>query len=223
MKKLSSFLALIAVASATAVAGSAHAQAMFSDPKPYIGGGLGHVDANPNSGDYSDQRLGATTSTNTDKSTGWKAYGGVQLNPNWGLEFGYANLGKYSNSYSLPATASSGNSTNKLSAWTFAGTGTYPINQAFSLRAKAGIALLRSEYSFSGSGPGYLAGDNGSDRSTNLLLGVGAQYNFNKNVSLLVEYEDFGKAGKSTNNLTTPGATGQARPSMLSASVKYTF
>jgi OOP family OmpA-OmpF porin len=221
MKKLLSSLAL--TATAATLAGSAHAQSMYSDPKSYIGGGLGQVDAGPNKGDYSDQRTAATTSTGKDNSTAWKAYGGVQLDKNWGVEFGYARLGKYSNDYSLSGTGSVGSSTNKLSAWTFAGTGTYPINDRFSLRGKAGIALLRSEYSFSGVGPSYLAGDSGTSRSTNLLLGVGGQYNLNKNMSLLVEYENFGKVGKSTNNLTTPGATGEARPSMISASVKYTF
>jgi OOP family OmpA-OmpF porin len=208
---------------ASAFAGAAHAQLIPPDAHAYIGGGLGHVDADPNKGDYSDQTPGAGTNTGTDNSTAWKLYGGLQLDKNWGVEAGYAHLGQFQNSYSLPATGSSAVGTNKLSAWSLAGTGTYPINQAFSLNAKAGVALLRSNYSFSGVGPSYLSGDSGNDHSTNLLLGVGGQYNLNKNVALRLDYENYGKIGQNTNNLTTPGTTGDVKPSMLSASLKYSF
>ncbi len=203
--------------------GRPHAQSLPPDAHFYFGGGLDHVHADPNKGDYADQAPGSTTSTGRDDSTAWKLYGGLQWNKYWGAEAGYANLGQFQNNYSLSATNSSAIGTNKLSAWTLAGTGTYPINDAFSLNAKAGVALLRSNYSFSGAGPSFLSGDNGNDRSTNLLLGVGGQYNLNKNVALRLDYENYGKVGQNSNNLTAVGATGDTRPSMLSASVKYMF
>jgi OOP family OmpA-OmpF porin len=215
-------LCVVSIA-ATAFAGAAHAQSMPADAHAYVGGGLGHVNPDPNKADYSDPTPGASTTTSSDNSTAWKLYGGMQLTPNWGIEAEYAHLGQFQNSYSQPATASSATGTNKLSAWSLAGTGTYPINDAFSLHAKAGLALVRSNYSFSGSGPSYLAGDNGNARSTNLLLGFGGQYNFNKNVALRLDYENYGKVGQNTNNLSTPGATGDTKPSMVSASVQYMF
>ncbi len=208
---------------ATAFAGAAHAQSLPPDSHFYFGGGLGHVHADPNKGDYSDQAPGSTTNTGRDDSTAWKLYGGLQWNKYWGLEAGYANLGQFQNNYSLSTTNSSATGTNRLSAWSLAGTGTYPINDAFSLNAKAGVALLRSNYSFSGTGPSFLSGDNGNDHSTNLLLGVGGQYNLTKNVALRLDYENYGKVGQNTNNLTTPGTTGDTKPSLLSASVKYMF
>jgi len=225
MKKLFSLASIAAtgvLASGLTIA--AHAQSANStDQHWYLGGGLGRTTASPNQGDYADLRAGASTSTGRDNSVTWKAYGGVQFTPNWGLELGYANLGKYQNSYSLPATSSSGTGTNKLSAWSLAGVGTYAVNEVFSLHAKAGLALVRNEYSFSGSGASYAAGDNGSDRSTNLLLGFGAKYTISKNFALRFDYENYGKVGKNTNNLTSLGATGQARPAMLSAGVQYMF
>lgn len=208
---------------ATAFAGAAHAQSLPADAHAYIGGGLGQVNANPNKGDYADLTPGASTNTGSDNSTAWKLYSGLQLDKNWGVEAAYAHLGQFQNSYSQPATNSSAVGTNKLSAWSLAGTGTLPINEAFSLHAKAGIALLRSEYSFSGAGPGYVAGDSGTDRSTNLLLGLGAQYNLTKNLAIRFDYDNYGKVGKSSNNLSALGATGDTKPSMLSANLQYSF
>jgi OOP family OmpA-OmpF porin len=205
---------------ASAFTGAAHAQSAI-DPHWYLGGGLGHVYADPNKADYADLRPGATNSTTQDDSTAWKLYGGLQLTPNWGLELGYADLGQYHNNYSLPA-GDQGQSTNKLSAWSLAGTGTWPINQQFSLHAKAGLALVSSNYTFSGGG-GYPTGDNGSNLSATPTVGVGAMYHINPHVALRVDYDAYGKVGNPTGNLTTTGATGDARPSMVSAGVQYNF
>jgi len=223
MKKALSILSI--AAASMAASGIAHAQSADTANRWYLGGGLGHVNANPNSSDYADQRAGAQTSTGRDNSTAWKAYGGYQFTSIWGAELGYAHLGQFQNSYSLPAQNGSGVGTDKLSAWSLAGTATWPINQDFALRGKLGLARLRTDYSFSGSGAGsgYVTGDNGSLTKTNLMFGLGAQYNLNRNVALRVDYENFGKVGSPTNNLTSPGATGQAKPSMVSASVQYLF
>jgi OOP family OmpA-OmpF porin len=202
--------------------GIAHAQSA-SEPRWYVGGGIGQAFSNSNKGDYTDQQVGASTSFGGDSGNAWKAYGGLQFTPNWGMELAYARLGRYQYNYSLPATASSGQANNKLSAWSLAGVGTWPINDAFSVNAKAGLALVRNEYAFSGTGTSYLASDGGTDRSLNLLLGVGAKYNINKNFAVRFDYENYGKTGKQTNNLTSLGATGVARPALLSAGVQYTF
>jgi len=221
MKKALSVLSI--AAASVASSGIAHAQSASTDNRWYLGGGLGHVNASPNSSDYADQRPGAQTTTGRDNSTAWKAFGGYQFNSIWGAELGYAHLGQFQNSYSLPAQSSSGTGTDKLSVWSLAGTATWPINQQFALRGKLGLARLRSDYTFSGTGSGYVAGDNGSATKTNLMVGLGAQYNINRNVALRFDYENFGKVGAPTNNLGTPGATGQAKPSMVSASVQYLF
>ena len=221
MNKLSSFTFSLAGLTALALSGAAHAQSAI-DPHWYLGAGVGHTNADPNKADYADLRGGAATTTSRDNSTALKVYGGVQLTPHWGLELGYADLGKYQNTYSLPATGSYAQSTNKLSAWSLAGVGTWPVTGAFSLHAKAGLALVSSQYSFSGGGS-YAAGDNGSDLSANPMFGVGAKYDINRNFAIRFDYENYGKVGKSTGNLTTAGATGESRPSMVSASVQYNF
>ena len=223
MHKLFSLPLIAAGIAGVGLAGAARAQSV-SDPRWYIGGALGSADAHANKSDYADAQAGSSTSFSHD-GTPWKLYGGVQLTPNWGVEYGYARLGNYSNTYSLPASGGYGVGSNKLSAWTVAGTGTWPVNNAFSLNAKLGIALLRNEYSFSGSGSGtgYASGDNGSDRTANLLVGFGAKYDVTKEWAIRFDYENYGKVGKSTNNLTTLGATGVAKPSMLSAGVQYSF
>lgn len=228
MKSTSPFnLSILAIAglAASSLLSAAHAQSASSVTSGpwYAGGSLGTTRPSPNAGDYGDQQGGATTNTGTGSGTSWKLYGGYQFTPNWGVELQYADLAKYQNSYSLPATNSWGVGTNKLSAWSLAGTGTWPINDAFSLHAKAGVAFVRNDYSFSGSGPSYLAGDSGSDHSTNLTLGLGAKYKINRNFAIRFDYENFGRVGQVTNNLTIPGRTGEANPSLLSAGVQVNF
>ncbi|HEX4327298.1 MAG TPA: outer membrane beta-barrel protein [Burkholderiales bacterium] len=233
MNKLFPRAALFALQAAGAaglgLSNAAHAQSMtqslaqsLADTRWYLGAGVGHVNASPNVGDYADLRSGASTTIGVDGSTAWKAYGGAQFTPNWGLELDYADLGKYNVTYGLPP-AGNGMSTNKLSAWSLAGVGTWPINQYFSVHALAGLAWLRSEYSFTGDGVSYPAGTGGSARALNPTLGLGADYNINKTFAIRFDYQSFGKVGQQTNNFTNPGATGEARPALTSIGLEAKF
>jgi OOP family OmpA-OmpF porin len=221
MNKLFS-LSLITPACLLAFGGSAQAQS-FSGPQWYTGAALGRAWSNINKGDYTDQQAGSVTSFNTDQGTAWKLYGGYQFTQNWGMELGYTSLGRYNSNYGLASTGSSATGSNRLSAWSLAGVGTLPLSRGFSLAGKAGLALLRNEYTFSGLGSSYLAGDNGTARDVGLLLGVGAKYDINRNLAIRFDYENYGKVGNNTNGLSTTGATGTARPSMVSAGVQYNF
>ena len=226
-KKLFPRAALLAIHAAglagLGLANAAHAQSSLADMHWYLGGGLGHTAARPNVGDYADLRSGASTTIGDDGTTAWKAYGGLQFTPNWGLELGYAHLGKYDVNYALSGTGGNGMSTDKLSAWSLAGVGTWPINEKFSLHALAGLAWLRSEYSFTGNGLGYPFSDSGSSRALNPTLGLGANYNINKNFAIRFDYQSFGKVGQQTNNFTNPGATGEARPALTSIGLEAKF
>jgi OOP family OmpA-OmpF porin len=127
------------------------------------------------------------------RDTAYKAYVGYDFNRNWGMEAAYVDLGKPN--YPLGDA--------RETAWYLAGKGTLPISNQFDLFAKLGATRNKRD----------LFGD--SSR-TDLLAGVGAEYNFNKQVGLRLEYEDFGKFGDD-------GIIGRSRANMWSLSVDYKF
>lgn len=136
MKKL----LMAAALSAAFIAGPASAEA-------YLGAGVG----------------AARTDSN---ETSWKVYGGVQINPTFGLELGYNDLRRYRGS--------------NIESWSLAGTGTLPLNADWSLLGKLGATSNHAHFSDAG-------------RRTDLLLGVGVGYRISKNLGVRLEYEDFGK------------------------------
>jgi OOP family OmpA-OmpF porin len=113
---------------------------------------------------------GAGASKTDSHETSWKLYGGFQFSPNWGIELGYTDLGRY-----LGARAD---------AWSLAGTGTMPLSPNWSLLGKLGVTSNHAR--FAGAG----------EHRTGLLAGIGVGYSLTKNVGVRLEYEDFGKLSK---------------------------
>lgn len=225
--------ASFAAFAALGMAGAAHAQSAASsspstpfslaDTHFYLGAGLGHTTASANVGDYADLRGGALTSVGTDDSTAWKVYGGLQFTPVWGMELGYAGLGKYGVNYALPSTGGTGVGTDKLSAWSLGGTATWPINEHFSVHGLLGLAYVNSDFNFAGNGTSYPGAYSASAHSVNPTLGLGASYYFTPHLGVRFDYQNFGKVGQQTNNLTNPGTTGEARPALTSVGMEYKF
>jgi opacity protein-like surface antigen len=135
MKKL----LMAAVFAASLVAGPASAQI-------YLGAGVGASD------------------TDTSESS-WKLYLGNQVNPTWGIELGYTDLGRYRGS--------------DINSWSLAGTGTLPMVERWSLLGKLGVAFNRPHFA-------------GASDRTGLLVGLGVGYRVSRNLGLRLEYEDFG-------------------------------
>lgn len=121
------------------------------------------------------------------RETSYKLYGGYQFNPIWGLELGYTDLGKYRGA--------------DIESYSLAVTGTMPLNQQWSLLGKLGAAENRPDAAASGN-------------NTDVLIGVGVGYSFNKNVGMRLEYEDFGKLSD---------AGGSSRGKNVGLSLKYNF
>ena len=70
-----------------------------------------------------------------------------------------------------------------------AATGTLPLNAEFSLFAKVGVTQNHTKAKLNLIG--FSASE--SKNKTAALFGIGAAYNFNKNLSAVAEYENFGK------------------------------
>lgn len=176
----------------------------------YVGGGVGTA-----KGTGSGTVGAAQYSANSSRQTSWKIYGGYQFTQNWGIEAQYTDLGRYG--YTLTSGAASATGNASANQWGIAGTGTLPINNDFYLMAKLGVSANRvslSSASVTSGGVTTTVGGNGS--KADLLAGIGAGYNFNKNLGLRVEYENFGKMANITNG-------GSIKGDNFSVSLRYAF
>jgi OOP family OmpA-OmpF porin len=218
---------------AFAVAGAANAQAARAPAQPqagaktpfYIGGGAGWAKLDLNQGDFPTSgtlNLGAAvgtvafSSTRDEDSFGWKAFAGWRFNPYLAVEGGYVGLGRANLQYTIPGFAGSADVKVTDSAWTLAAVGSYPFGQGFSVLGKLGAAFHYTKTDLNVSVPGAAAGATVSDRRTGFLWGVGAGYDFNPNLGVRVEYENFGTAGESEN-------TGRMGTSLVSGSAIVRF
>src|SRR5205823_3618582 len=134
----------------SAPAAFAQARSQAADSAWYAGGSLGQANAKCNvSGGSCDK---------TD--TAWKIFGGYQINRTFGVELGYADLGKVK----LSGGASSLSIETK--SWDLVGVGSFPVANQFSIYGKLGFSRSESKVA------------SAKDNSTNLTFGLGAQYDF---------------------------------------------
>ena len=168
-------LALHAPAHAQTQAGAASAVT-----GPYIGAALGPAFGNreiDDSNSRNDEGLGR----------GAKIYGGYQLNENFGVQAGYVRL------YALNQNTGSGATLVKQAAngqsLYVAGTGRWPLGTSFALTGKLGVSFGK----VTATSPATAATNPLVGNKTSALVGTGAEYMLNRNVSFTVEMESYGK------------------------------
>ena len=124
----------------------------------------------------------------TDKSaTGGKIYGGLAFTPNFGLEAGYATLGKFESAAGSV----------KADGFFVDAVGTLPLGSGFSALGRVGV--------FNGKLDSSLAGD---DRGTSYKVGAGLQYDFDPRLALRGEWERYrfdALGGKSNADMVSVG------------------
>jgi OOP family OmpA-OmpF porin len=138
-----------------------------------------------------------------DTATLFRIAGGYQFAPMWGAEVSYGDYGKAS-----AGTLGSLSVDWQLSGLEVSGTGTFPLGNAFSLIGKLGIAQTKIELTGGGASV--------SATSTKLAYGIGAQYDFTKNISVRAQYEDLGTVGDEN-------TTGTSKVTLLSAGIVLKF
>jgi OmpA-OmpF porin, OOP family len=201
-------------AGALALTATAHA----ADDAGLYGGinlGRSHLDL---SGGNIDSRLagqGVTASSTAEqRDTAWSLVGGYRFNHHWATEASYVDLGRFG--YKSTATApAAGNITGdyRFSGYGLSGVGILPLQSGFSIYAKAGLLLARTEIDASASGG--LPATSASNRSTNGTYGLGVSYDITKSIAARAEWNRYARVGDSN--------TGRSDIDMVSMGLAYKF
>jgi OOP family OmpA-OmpF porin len=121
-----------------------------------------------------------------DKDTAWRIFGGYQFHPNIAVEIGYADLGRAQATVSFGGL--SGTAKVEATAFDAVAVGSWPLNQAFSVYGKLGLYHGEAKLTASGTGAGSSSDkDTGSD----LTFGLGARYDFNRNIGVRAEWQRY--------------------------------
>jgi len=176
MSTIKLFAAAVLVLSGLVAASAAPAQGF------YIGGSVGQSDF-----DDSNVIPDLITSGSVDGSdTGFKIFGGYQFSPYFGLELSWVDLGKASYSGRFGALNVTGG-TLETSGLNFSAVGILPLGSNFALLGKVGFFAWESDASDVTGGLPFSGTEDGSDVS----YGIGASFNFTRNLSLRAEWERF--------------------------------
>jgi OOP family OmpA-OmpF porin len=161
----------------------------------YIGGNVGRAE----------QKFDIEGFNFKEHKTGFKLYGGYDFTQNVGIEGGYVDF------RAAERSGNGGTASSKPRSLYVAATGTLPLNEQFALFGKAGLATTHTKVAVSV--PGFSESD--SRNHTSPMLGLGASFALNKNVSFVAEYENFGKVAKDDGS--------SIKASLVSVGVRYKF
>lgn len=199
-----SFLAALLLG--TAVMG-AHAAGPEPDTAFYAGGAAGRSSFSLSSANSVPVPWGGEKASKA--GTALKLYGGYRLTPNFGLEAGYARLGRVSqwtSAYGV-STLQSGSG----QAVYAAATARLPLGDAFAVNGRLGVAYGRISGGMSGGGNWAPGNQRFSGGSTGLMAGFGAEYRVTQNLAITADYDYFGTLSK------------QVKGGMLTVGVKASF
>ena len=135
---------------------------------------------------------GLTTSSISDRdsSTGYKIFGGYQFNPNFALEGGYFDLGKFGyTATTVPAGTLNGDI--KIRGLNLDAVGTLPLSDKFSVLGRVGMNYANTTGKFAGTGPVNVVNPSPSKRDLNYKVGLGVQYAFTEALAMRAEVERY--------------------------------
>lgn len=185
-------LSVLALASLAAV--SAAPVMAQGAPGWYLGGNLGGTRADFNNNainrDLAGKGFTVNSTTTDNRSNGGKIFGGYQLTPNFAVEGGYFDLGRYSyGSSTTPAGSFNGNS--RISGLNLDLVGMAPLSDQFSVFGRVGAAYAQNRGSFSSNGFVPLNLSNPRRNDTNLKVGLGVQYAITEALAVRAEIERY--------------------------------
>jgi len=116
-----------------------------------------------------------------------KLFVGYNIDKTFAVEGGYTSFGSASRDFSVNGNA--GHIESSAHSFYLAGKGTVPVNEQVSVFGKLGVARNHNSVDATGSA----ADLGGSGNKTALYASVGGEYAINKQISLSLEYEHYGK------------------------------
>ena len=186
---------LIALAAAALMAGVFSPSALAQQASGWYGG----ANAGRTAATIDDARIsntlrasGFTSSAiqNDDRNTGFKVFGGYQLNRNFAVEGGYFDLGKFGyTATTVPQGTLTGDI--KLKGLNLDVVGLLPLSDRFSAFGRVGLNYAQARDTFRGTGAVTVRNPNPSMRDTNLKLGAGLQYAVTDALSVRGEIERY--------------------------------
>ena len=198
MKKLKSSiskrrLAVAAIALFGTVA-SSWVIAQDSTTGPYIGANVGTTRAQFNNDSVNNTLFGqgftVNSRTEDNRDTGYKIFGGYQLNRNFAVEGGYFDLGRFN--YALNTTPlGTFTSDTRVRGLNLDLVGMLPLSEQFSVFGRVGAAYAQSRSNFANTGVSPLVNSPSSRNDTNLKVGIGMQYAFTEALALRAELERY--------------------------------
>jgi OOP family OmpA-OmpF porin len=160
----------------------------------YLGLGAGESKARIDNDRIRQSLLNQGLSTNSlledGRDTGYKAYLGFPVHPNWAVEAGYFDLGRFGfNANTTPIGSLTGS--DRIRGLNLDLVGTLPITERWSLMGRVGAAYAQTDGRFSSTGAVLVTDPSPSRRETHYKYGFGTQYAFTPAVSLRLEAERF--------------------------------
>jgi OmpA-OmpF porin, OOP family len=162
----------------------------------YMGTSVGQSMATIDDARINSTLLGAgfssTSIADRNRDTGYKLFGGYQINPNFAIEGGYFNLGQFGyTATTVPAGSLTGDI--KVQGLNLDLVGTVPVTGRFSLlgRIGANYAEVNGTFSKAGAMQAFNVNPNPNSRETNLKLGLGMEYAVTESLSWRAEVERY--------------------------------
>lgn len=162
---------------------------------------------------------GVTSSRTTSKDetdTGWKLFAGYKFNPNFALEGGYVDLGKFKLDTAITSVSGPGTAHSEIKAtgWNIDAVGIVPLQNNFSVFARLGVIRPEVKLDVTATGPAGTASGSDKDTSSKAKYGLGVQYDFTKTVGLRGEWERY-------HNLGDKDKTGQGDVDLWSVNLVF--
>jgi OmpA-OmpF porin, OOP family len=132
----------------------------------------------------------SATIADDDRDTGYKLFGGYQLNRHFAVEAGYFDLGKFAfKATTIPLGTFGGDI--KVRGVNLDLVGILPLSEKFSAFGRIGVNRAKADDTFSGTGLVRVLKSSASQRATNAKAGLGLQYALNDSLGVRAEVERY--------------------------------
>ena len=172
----------------------AFAQSTFTNTGMYGGISAGESKSKFDSGATAQSLVGAGATAGAvnedERGNAYKAFIGVPLSPNWAVEAGYFDLGRFGfDAATSPAGTVTG--TTRIQGLNLDLVGTLPITERWSLLGRVGAAYAETKGSVGGTGASGVSALSSNKRDTHYKFGFGTEYAFTPALSMRLEGERY--------------------------------